>query len=281
MKRTFKWLTLVLILAEVALVRFKIIDLRTAIGIIVAVELLLFLAVSRQVFVAVSTYRRDRLAGFDAWAAMEDGAEVFLPRAGARVMVAEWRLWFCLGTWLFRRIHRGETDFTYHGKSNMWAFSVILLFTTPAEVFLVEMFLPWSWLRWLVILASLYAFFWIAGLYASMVALPHRLGESTAVFSNGIMATARVPYINIGNAMLRHTSEGLRGDGLRVFQERAAAHLAVGGSTDVVLTLRKPMELEGWLRQTSAVREIHVAADEPERLVREIAKRLASAGPAS
>ncbi len=267
-----------MVLAEVALVRFNIIDIRTAVGIIVVIELLLTLVVARQVFAAARTYRRDRLAGFDTWAAMENGAEIVLPRAAARVVVSELRLWFCLGMWILGRFRRTDADLKYHkyhAKSFMWAFVVLSLFTTPVEVFLVELLLPWSWLRWPLIVAALYAFFWIVGLYASMVTLPHRLDKSKAVFSIGIMARAEVPYAEIANVTLRRTNEGLRGDGLRVLQRQATAYMAVGGSTDVVLTLRRPLELRGWLGQTSPVGTIHVAVDEPERLVQDMTKRLA------
>ena len=43
MERVVRWLLLVLILAEVVLVRLGVLDLRTAIGVAVGIEALLFL----------------------------------------------------------------------------------------------------------------------------------------------------------------------------------------------------------------------------------------------
>lgn len=61
MDRVFKWLVLVLVAVEVALVRFGLLDLATAVGIVVAVEALLLLLVARQVIVAVRGFRLLRL----------------------------------------------------------------------------------------------------------------------------------------------------------------------------------------------------------------------------
>lgn len=94
MKHAFKWATLLLILVEAALVRFNLLDIRTAIGIVIGVELLLLLVALRQVFVAVRTYRRDRSSGLDAGTALENGLEVFLPAKVARILASELKLWF-------------------------------------------------------------------------------------------------------------------------------------------------------------------------------------------
>src|SRR3989304_10333004 len=92
MKHVFKWALLVLIFAEIVLVRFDILDIQTAIWIIVGVELLLFLVAFRQVFLAVRTYKRDRRAGLDGWVALENGFEIILPKIASRALASELRL---------------------------------------------------------------------------------------------------------------------------------------------------------------------------------------------
>ena len=278
MKRAFKWATLILILAEAALVRFNLLDIRTAIGIVVGVELLLLLVALRQVFVAVKTYRRDRSSGLDAGTALENGLEVFLPAKVARVLASELKLWFYLVLWVSRQGRRSYGDFTYHKKSILGPFLVLLLFTTPAEVFLIELLLPWTWLKWVLVIAAVYAFFWVVGLYASMAKLPHRLGESGIRLSYGIMGRADVPYANISGVARERNTEGLRGDGMKIRKTESAAYMAVGGGTDVVLRLRNPQALQGWFSATVPVETIHLAADEPERLVRELSSRVEMSG---
>ncbi len=274
MKRTFKWALLVLILAEVLLVRFNLLDIRTAIGIVVAVELLLFLVAFRQVFVAVRTYKRDRQAGLDGWKALGNGLEVFMPRVVSSVVVSEFKLWFCLGIWLLRQSRPKENEFTYHKKSILRVFPLILLFTTPVEVFLMELLLPWAWLKWLLIILAIYGLFWVVGLYASMVVLPYRLDDSVVRLSYGILARAEIPYTDIMQVTSNRTPKGVWRDGLKVVKEEGTAYLAVSGSTNVVLTLRRPAVLQAWLGPTSPVCTIYLATDEPQRLIQEVGKKV-------
>lgn len=276
MKRAFKWATLALIVVEAALVRFDLLDIRAAIGIIVAVEALLLLVAVRHVVVASRTYRRDRKAGRDGWTSLENGLEVFLPRKAARVLASELKLWFYLGAWLSRRVRKDENSFSYSGKSMLGAFLVVLLFTTPVEIFLAELLLPWAWLRWLLAVAAVYGFFWVVGLYASMAALPHRLGPDSIRLSYGILARAEIPYSEISEAALCRNDIPLRGDGLKVAREEQKAYMSIGGSTEVVLRLRSPQVLQGWLAPTPPVTSIYLAADKPGLLLENVRKRLGS-----
>ncbi|MDP9476242.1 MAG: hypothetical protein M3R38_11280 [Actinomycetota bacterium] len=43
---------------------------------------------------------------------------------------------------------------------------------------------------------------------------------------------------------------------------------------DLALSLRKPLSVRGFLKDTAPVGTIHVAADEPERMIRELRRRL-------
>ena len=68
--RAFKWLLPALVLTEIVLVRVELLDVGSAIGIVVAIEGLLLLVAGRQIVVAVRRYRRHRAAGLDVWAAL-------------------------------------------------------------------------------------------------------------------------------------------------------------------------------------------------------------------
>jgi hypothetical protein len=276
MKSIFKWALLVLILAEIVLVRFDILDIRTAIGIIVSIELLLFLVAFRQVFWAVRTYKHDRRTGLDGWTALENGLEILLPKVVSRVLTSELKLWYCLGIWLLKRTPKSENYFTYHKSSVLRIMPIVFLFTTPIEVFLLELILPWTWLQWLLIVIAVYAFFWIAGLYASMVSLPHELGDSAVRLSYGILARAEIPYTDIENVTLSRNSEGTGRDGLKVPKKEAVAQFVVGGNTNVTLKLKRSIEIQGWLGPTAPVSSINIAVDEPERFVNWVKKMVAT-----
>jgi hypothetical protein len=272
MKSISKWALLVLILVEIVLVRFDVLDIRTAIWIIVSIELLLFLVAFRQVFLAVKTYQLDRRTGLDGWTALENGMEIILPKVVSRVLASEIKLWYCLGIWLFRRNPKSENYFTYHKSSILRIMPVVFLFTTPVEVFLLELIIPWTWLQWLLIVVAVYSFFWIAGLYASMVSLPHELGYSAVRLSYGILARVEIPYTDIENVTLSRSSDGTIRDGLKVQKKAAVAQFVVGGNTNVTLKLKRSLEIQGWLGRTAPVSSISIAVDEPERFVNSVRK---------
>ncbi|MDP9476243.1 MAG: hypothetical protein M3R38_11285 [Actinomycetota bacterium] len=37
------------------------------------------------------------------------------------------------------------------------------------------MLVPWAWMRWALLVLSAYSVFWLLGLYASRITLPHHL----------------------------------------------------------------------------------------------------------
>ncbi len=273
MKRLWKWLLPALVVLEIVLVGFGWLDIGTAIGVIVAVEALIFAVSARHIVTAVRRFRRERKAGTDAWAALEDGLEVFLPRRVAHIAALEPKLWYCLGRLVFRRVRLDADDFSYHRKSILGFFLIAVLFVTPVEIFVIELLLPWAWLRWLLLVSAVYVVFWAFGLYASIIALPNRLDSTGIRLRYGILAEARIEYGNIASVEMARRQAPGHGDGLRLSRDDDSAYVAVAGTTDVTLQLRNPQALHGWVKATPPVTTLHFAVDEPERLVAELTRR--------
>lgn len=270
MERASKWMMLVLIVAEILLIRAGLLDMTSAVGIVVGIEALLFLLVSRQVILAVRRYRHDRAATLDLWAALEDGLAVLLPRTLARVVALEPRLWVCLGKWVLRRNHLAEGEFHYHKQSPVGPLLLVVLFTAPVEVLLFELLIPWAWLRWLLFIGVVYMLFWAFGFYASLVVLPHHLEPGGIRLRYGALAEGWIPYPDIASVERERRRSPGGGDGLRLQREQNAAYLVVGGRTDVTLRLRTPRVLYGMLGPTAPVTTVYVAVDNPDHLVREL-----------
>ena len=150
MERLIRWVFLGLIVAEIVL------DLSTAIGLILGIEAALFLVAFRQVFVVTRRYRRERRAGLDGWTAFQEGLAVVLPSHIARIVAAEIRLPTYLFQWLTGRIKLREGEFSYHRGSLMGPLLVVVLFTAPVEILLFELLVPWAWLRWLLLILAVY-----------------------------------------------------------------------------------------------------------------------------
>src|SRR6476659_1019706 len=93
MERVFRLGLPLLLLVNIALWWSGTLQGGAALMVGVAIEGLLLLVASRQVVVVVRRYRRDRGAGLDVEAALEDGLALLLPRQVARMVALEPRLW--------------------------------------------------------------------------------------------------------------------------------------------------------------------------------------------
>src|SRR5688500_3089953 len=247
MERLFKWLLPILIILQVILLVGGFVPASTALLVGGIVELLLLAVVARQLIVAVRRYRHDRREGLNVEKAIEDGLAVFMPRKAARLVALEPRIWLYLYNWLLRRRPLAPNEFSYRGRSIIGTMMVVVLVTGPVEMLLVELLVPWAWVRWTLLILGLYGAIWIAGLYASMRVRPHRLDTGGLRLYHGILAEGFVPYSDIsevqqGRRPVRSRSEGL----LHVPQEEAT-YLPMGGRTDVTLRLNRAVAVEGLL----------------------------------
>ena len=266
LKHALKWLLPALIVVEIVLVWTGWLDLGTAIGVTLAIEVLLVVVAGRQLFVAVQRYRRQRTAGLDVWAALEDGLTVLLPRPLARVVSLEPRMIACLLLWLFRRWRSGVGQFSYHQRSWGGALLILVLLTVPVEIFIVELLVPWAWLRWVLLIAALYGVLWFGGLIASLKVLPHQLEAGGIRLRHGNVAEVLIPYHEIANIEQQPLRAPGGRDGLVTDHSAGRAYLAVGGRTDITLRLRTARPVYGLLRPTPPVTTVHVAADDPAHL---------------
>jgi hypothetical protein len=286
MKRGRWWLvvTVGLVALRLALGRAGLFDARAAAIVLAGLEALVLVVAGRQVVLAVRGYRRDRAAGLDVWAALEDGLAVLLPRPLARLAALEPRLWYCLSRWLTRRGRRTDgLEFPYHRRSLIGAIVIVALLTAPVEILFFELVIPWRWLRLVLLVSAVYAFVWLLGLYASLVVLPHRLESDALHLHYGALAEGRIPYTAIGAVeRARRSAPGGR-DGPRVADEGGAPalYLAVGGRTDLTLRLREPRTFSGLRGPTLPVETVHLATDDPDRLLRALGERVFAASPAS
>ena len=79
MERVLKWALPVLLLGNLILVGSGMLAAQTVLLVGAVAEGLLLLVGGRQIWLAVRRYRRDRAAGLDLEAALEEGLTVFLP----------------------------------------------------------------------------------------------------------------------------------------------------------------------------------------------------------
>ena len=273
MAKIFKWALPILIIIQIILVSFNLLSLSTMIMVSVFFEVLVLLIATRQFLSSAKVFSANRRQGQDKWTSFENSLEVITPALVAKLFISELKILGYTGLWLFRRIKIRENEFTYHHKSMFGAFVLLVLFITPVEIFIMGLLLPLEWLKWLLAILSVYAFVWLLGVWASMSALPHKLDESGLTIHNGIFAKGYLPYSDI-ETIVKERTENLSWDGLSIDKKTGIAYSSNGGTTDVLITLRKPIVFKKWLSLSAPVNTIHLAIDEPATFIIELEKRL-------
>jgi hypothetical protein len=278
MKRALKVLVPLVVLAEVILVWSGVMDLGDAVLVVAGLDALLFLVGLGGLVLVVRRYRKEREAGLKPWRALEDGLSLVFPRTVARFILHEPRLFVSLFRWTFRRVRLADHEFAYHRRSLMRAIVPVVIVTSPVELLVVHLLAqalsPWGWLKWALLALGVYAIFWLLGLYASLVALPHRLERTGLRLRQGVFAEGFVPYGEIEDVERTSRMAPTFGDGLSHVTEEDALYLTTGGKTDVALRMRAPRSVRGFLKETEPASRIHLAADEPDRFVRELRQRI-------
>lgn len=277
-ERVTKWAMPILIVAEIVMVRSGMLNLQAAVGMVVGIESLLALVAGAQVFRMLRRYRRDRAAKLDAWSALEASFAELLPRRAARIVTLEFQLWACLVLWVFRRRRADPSMFTYHKRSIFGVFLLAALFSSPVEILLFEFLIPWAWLKVVLLLASVYSVFWLVGLYASQVTLPHRLEAEGVRLHAGALASGFIPYAALAEVAREQRKTPKKSQGLSLSADQSAAYFGIDGTSDAALHLSVPQQMRGFVKWTPPVSTVYLAVDEPERFVRELRQRLAQRG---
>ncbi len=184
-----------------------------------------------------------------------------------RILSIELRMGQYLLKWAFQRIHHQDNEYTYHKKSAAMALTFILIFVIPPSILLLGFILPWQWLTWVLGVAGIYALYWVVGLYASMVALPHRFDTTALVIHYGVLACGEIPYTIIESLALSQEGLNQSGDGLTFDVNEPIAYFKVGSITTIKIELKEPVTLQLWGKSTQAVSTIFINADRPDQLV--------------
>jgi hypothetical protein len=278
MDRFFKIALPLVLLVDLALALSGALDPTTALGVGLALELVALVFAGRQIVAMILHYHRGRAAGLDVEAAIEDGLTVLFPRPVARVIALEPRVFVNLWRWLFNRRPLASNEFAYNQRSPVGPLFGLILFTTPIEIFLFELLVPWTWLRVLLAVLAAYGLVWIAGYAASLRTLPHRVATDALHLHYGILGRVAIPYEAIESVSLAPIRMlGNRNEGVSILKEKETGYFAVGGKADVLLRLRAPVSIERIASPSSPVKTIYVAVEDPARFAGLIQERLTAA----
>ncbi|MDQ2944077.1 MAG: hypothetical protein M3R21_10480, partial [Candidatus Dormibacteraeota bacterium] len=181
------------------------------------------------------------------------------------LIVGEPKLWTAIVLWISGRTRRDARSFHYSASSNLGLITAVVLGLVLLEGVgggLLARLAPWPWLSPVLIIVSAYAGVWIIGIYASLRAFPHLVTDQGLLLRYGVLGEAWIPWREV-DEVVKETRVSPGGmDGLST--KDGIAMFAAGGKTSVTVRLKNPGRVKGFLRETSGVSQIRVAADDPD-----------------
>jgi len=172
--------------------------------------------------------------------------------AVARAVIAEvTMLWYALFTW--RR--KSPEGFTTYKRAGWIAIYFALGIVIAGEGIPLHFVLPRGWAIASLVL-HVYTLLWLLGDLRAMQLRPITVSEKTLHLRIGLKWEAEIPLAEIESAELTQKAEGRK--------------LAVLGSPNLVLRLRRPVDLHGLFGIRRTAQAVSLQVDEPEALVRAI-----------
>jgi hypothetical protein len=272
MVQVLKWTAMAVIAVELLLVATGLLDLGDAVIIAIGLEVLcgvlaLGLAVTARVM-----YRRLRQAGVDPWDAFLQAAATVLPRPMVTLLRHE------LGGFMSMiLLLRGRKDVPANASvirygSTQKAFLIVMMVLGPVEILLMELFVPWAWLRTALLILAIYGVVWLFGFYSGVHTRPHYVDAHRLVLRAGHLGGVSVDVSAI-RGVRREIHAKYKG--LVSVADDVVAVVGVSGTAlTVTLEPETPVQVQG--RGTVHAGEVRFDADDLDAAQMSIRKRMES-----
>lgn len=271
-KQWVRWLPFVAVAVQATLYLTGVLTLAQAAILLLALEALLAVVVAGEFLLLVRAYRRSHQAGANRAEAFSAALEAVLPRPVAFLVRQEFRILGALAGGIRR--HRdaapGDRLLAYGGRLRGILGSMIGI--SIVELAIVEFLVPWTWLRWTLLILGVYGLIWVLGLAASAYTRPHLLDAERLRLRMTIFADIAVPLGTLsqvgGGGIASHQRGVEAGDGKLA--------VSVLGLSNMSLTFAEPVEVDCGKAGRHAVRKVRFYVDDPEAAtaaIREFAAR--------
>ncbi|MFD2767084.1 hypothetical protein [Micromonospora eburnea] len=270
--RLLKWAALTVIAVELLLVATRVLDLGDAVIIAIGLEALCgVLALSLAVTARVM-YRRLRQAGVGRWDAFLQAASGVLPRPMVTLLRHELGGLVSMILLLRRRkdVPAGATVIRYGAAHK--AFLLVMIVLTPVEIVLVELLVPWAWLRIGLLVLAAFGLEWLFGFFSGVHTRPHYVDAHRLVLRTGHLAAVSVDVSSI-RAVRREIHDKYKGL-VSVKDDVVAVPGMSGTALTVTLEPGTPVRVQG--RGTVHAREVRFDADDLDAAIRSIRERAGS-----
>ncbi|MCZ2525224.1 hypothetical protein [Streptomyces sp. HB2AG] len=268
-----RWAVPTVVLVQVVLVWAGVIGAGRAVVVALLLEMLLVGVVVTEIALARRAFRDSRGRGADRQEALRRALSAVLPAPVAKVTAVEFGLFRALWLRMRRKPDVPEGHEALRYGSDIKPLMRVLALLVPLELLVVELIVPWTAVRVVLLVLSVYGAVWLLGFVAALTVHPHTVGGGEIVLRFAHFARVAVPLGLVESVRVDRRSGHRR----TVEVEGGVLAVSVGGSTAVSVRLREPYPVAPAPgRPVQEVREVRFAADDPRGAV-----GVLTAGPAA
>ncbi|HZM77905.1 MAG TPA: hypothetical protein VFC19_19475 [Candidatus Limnocylindrales bacterium] len=263
MKRWLRWLPFAIVLVEAVLLATGVLTLGQAAVLLLILEVLLAVAIVGEFAALLRAYRRARRAEAGRAAAFSAALDAVLPPPLAYLVRQEFRMFSAVYGALRRRrrVRPDEEVVTYGGQLRTLLIGMVAV--SIIEVVVVELLVPWDWLRWTLVILGAYGLLWVLGFASSIYTSPHSVARDALHLRFALFAEVAVPMSNVASV-----SQSLSGSHKKLVEAGdGALSLSVFGTSNVLVILEPAVELDVGRSGRHVVDRVRFYADDPAHAV--------------
>lgn len=260
-KQWIRWLPFVAVAAQAVLYFTGVLTLHQAAIVLLVIEGLLATVIVGEALLLIRAYRRAHRGGAGRADALGSALEAVLPAPIAFLVRQELRIFTALVNGLRRRRDVAAGDWVLTYEARLRGVLGIMIGIAAFELAVVEFLVPWTWLRWALLVLGAYGVVWVLGLGASAYTRPHLVDAERLRLRMTIFTDITVPLA--GPAVFAPAGINSHERGVEVGDGKLA--VSVLGATNMSLTLAEPVEVDCGRLGRHTVRIVRFYVDDPPR----------------
>lgn len=164
---------------------------------------------------------------------------------------------------LIRRRPQGEEYFGAHSPLTpvVWIFG----FLSIVEATLVHLLVPIVWLRWVILILSVYAMLVFIGFYRSLSTNPHRIRGNTVDINSGVRCRIHTPVDNIAQAR-----RCMPGEGGSVTLKEGTLRIPVLSQVNTVVEFKEEVPIEDMVLGTPPIKKVEFYVDNRDEFLKKL-----------
>lgn len=143
----------------------------------------------------------------------------------------------------------------------VWIFG----FLSIVEATLVHLLVPIVWLRWVILILSVYAMLVFIGFYRSLSTSPHRIRGNTVDINSGVRCRIHTPVDNIAQAR-----RCMPGEGGSVTLKEGTLRIPVLSQVNTVVEFKEEVLIEDMVLGTPPIKKVEFYVDNRDEFLKKL-----------